>query len=92
VLEAKKLLKEYRNDARLGILAWSLGKLGHWNLLVDLSEEVEDIESSNKRTTMSAWDFLPRRSVHSRYGVSTDPNMRFSLRVHPRIELYSAST
>ena len=32
VVEATRLLKEYKDDARLGILAWSLGKLGHWNL------------------------------------------------------------
>jgi len=49
VLEAKSLLKKYKDDARLGILVWSLGKLGHWNLLVDLSEEVEDIESKQER-------------------------------------------
>jgi hypothetical protein len=49
VLEAKRLLKEYKNDSRLGILAWSLGKFGHWNLLVHLSEEVADIESKQQR-------------------------------------------
>jgi hypothetical protein len=49
VLEAKSLLKKYKDDARLGILVWSLGKLGHWNLLIDLSEEVEDIERKQQR-------------------------------------------
>lgn len=45
----KKLLNEYRDDLRLGILAWSLGKFGHWNLLVDLSDEVEDIERKQQK-------------------------------------------
>ena len=49
VVEAKRLFREYKDDARLGILAWSLGKLGHWNLLVDLSEEVEDIENKQQK-------------------------------------------
>src|SRR6266542_7115101 len=30
---------------------------------------------SNKRSTMRVWDFLPRQSVRSRYGVSTEPNI-----------------
>lgn len=47
--EAKSLLKKYKNDARLGILAWCLGKFGHWKLLVDLSEEVQDIERKQQR-------------------------------------------
>jgi len=46
---ATKLLKEYKNDARLGILTWSLGKLGHWSLLVDLSEEVKDLDKKQKQ-------------------------------------------
>ena len=49
LIEAKKLLNEYRDDPRLGILAWSLGKFGHWNLLVDLSDEVEDIERKQQK-------------------------------------------
>jgi hypothetical protein len=49
VVEATRLLKEYKDDARLGILAWSLGKLGHWNLLVDLSEQVEEIENNQQQ-------------------------------------------
>jgi hypothetical protein len=49
LMEAKRLLNEYRDDARLGILAWSLGKFGHWSLLVELSEEIEDIERKQQR-------------------------------------------
>ena len=49
VVEATRLLKEYKDDARLGILAWSLGKLGHWKLLVDLSEGVNEIENKLQR-------------------------------------------
>ena len=47
--KAKRLFLEYKNDARLGILPWSLGKLGRSNLLVDLSEEVEDIENKQQK-------------------------------------------
>ena len=41
---AGELLREHSLDGRLGILAWSLGRLGHWPLLVQLSKEVRGIE------------------------------------------------
>ncbi len=56
---ATNLLKEYKNDARLGILAWSLGKLGHWSLLVKLSEEVEDLENKQKQAQYKRMGFSP---------------------------------
>jgi hypothetical protein len=59
VLEATRLLKEYKDDARLGILAWSLGKLGHWNLLVDLSEEVDGIEKKQQREHYERMEVSP---------------------------------
>lgn len=55
---ARQLLREYRQDARLGILAWSLGKLGHWDLLVELSEGVETLEEDMRRRDMARWGIL----------------------------------
>ena len=61
---ATKLLKEYKNDARLGILTWSLGKLGHWSLLVDLSEEVKDLDNKQKQEQYKRLG-LSREAIHS---------------------------
>lgn len=65
VVEATRLLKEYKDDARLGILAWSLGKLEHWNLLVDLSEEVDGIEKRLQGEHHERMGFLLKQSGRS---------------------------
>jgi hypothetical protein len=52
---AQQLLREYKHDSRLGILAWSLGKLGHWDLLSKLSAEVEDLDAELRRRQMKQW-------------------------------------
>jgi len=54
---AKRLIEEYRKDPRLGILAWSLGKLGYWNLLVELSKEVEEIENNQNQEHYALMEF-----------------------------------
>lgn len=45
---AKQLMRRYEYDERLGILAWSLGKLGHWDLLEELSTNVEKLEKEKR--------------------------------------------
>lgn len=52
---ARQLLRNYKHDARLGILAWSLGKLGHWDLLTELSANVEKLEEEMHRRDFERW-------------------------------------
>lgn len=47
--EARNLLQQYEYDSRLGILAWSLGNLGHWDLLTDLANNINEIETRRRR-------------------------------------------
>jgi hypothetical protein len=53
--EARDLLEQYEYDSRLGILAWSLGKLGHWDLLTDLAENISKIEEQKRRQQYEEW-------------------------------------
>jgi hypothetical protein len=53
--EARNLLQQYEHDSRLGILAWSLGKLGHWDLLTDLASNISDIETRRRRRQYEEW-------------------------------------
>jgi hypothetical protein len=55
---ANQLLRKYEHDARLGILAWSLGKLGHWDFLVELSERVGAIEGETYKLHSERRDTL----------------------------------
>lgn len=52
---ASQLLRKYKRDVRLGILAWSLGKLGHWDLLVELSSDVETLEEERRHRDLERW-------------------------------------
>jgi hypothetical protein len=46
---ARQLIQEYEYDSRLGILAWSLGKLGHWQLLTELANNIDLLEKKRRR-------------------------------------------
>ena len=59
LMEAKSLLNDYSDDSRLGILVWCLGKFGYWNLLVDLSEKVEEIDKKQQRKQYERLGFSP---------------------------------
>lgn len=52
---ARQLVRNYKHDPRLGILAWSLGKLGHWDLLTELSASVEKLEEEMRRRDFERW-------------------------------------
>ena len=41
---ARNLLRKYERDPRLGILVWSLGKLGQWDQLVEIATRVDTIQ------------------------------------------------
>lgn len=59
---ASHLLRKYREDTRLGILAWSLGKFGYWSLLVKLSKDVAALEEELSRKSLEHWGVRADRS------------------------------
>jgi hypothetical protein len=40
----RNLLRNYERDPRLGILVWSLGKLGQWDQVVEISTRADTLE------------------------------------------------
>jgi len=52
---ASQLLRQYQQDTRLGILAWSLGRLGYWELVVKLSVDVATLEEEIHRRDLERW-------------------------------------
>jgi hypothetical protein len=46
---ARQLMRKYECDSRLGILVWSLGKFGHWDLLTSLAENIDLLEKKRRR-------------------------------------------
>jgi len=53
--EARNLLQQYEFDSRLGILAWSLGRLGHWDLLTGFANNISEIEKRRSRRRYEEW-------------------------------------
>ena len=49
VTMARQLMKRYEYDSRLPILAWSFARFGHWDLLVELANNVDVIEEQQRR-------------------------------------------
>jgi hypothetical protein len=51
----RNLLQQYEYDSRLGILAWSLSRVGHWDLLTGLANNISEIETRRRHRQYEEW-------------------------------------
>lgn len=50
VPEAKKLIRKYEDDERFGLLVWSFGQMGMWDVLIWLKGHLPSVEQSQGAT------------------------------------------